>query len=114
MNIPAVLNGDEHMKEILSLAKKHNARIDGHSPGLRGNDAKRYANAGIETDHECYSLEEALEKIEYGMKILIREGSAAKNYDALHKLLENHFDKCMFCTDDCHPDDLLLVIKILK
>lgn len=109
MNFPAVLNGDEKMKKILTLAKKYNAKIDGHSPGLRGKDAKAYASAGIETDHECFTYEEAIDKINSGMKIQIREGSAAKNYDALHKLLKNHADKCMFCTDDCHPDDLLLV-----
>lgn len=107
MNFPGVLNHDKEVMEKLEIAKSCNRPIDGHAPGLRGAAAKKYADAGITTDHECYTLEEALEKLEYGMKILIREGSAAKNYDALHPLLKEHSDSCMFCSDDKHPDSLV-------
>src|SRR5207302_5713465 len=77
------------------------------APGLRGDAARRYAAAGISTDHECVELDEALDKIASGMRILIREGSAAKNFDALHPLLSTHPDSCMFCSDDLHPDSLV-------
>ena len=106
MNFPGVLNEFPEVMEKISIAKKFGVPVDGHAPGLRGNDAKKYIDAGITTDHECYTLEEALEKISYGMKILIREGSAAKNFDALAPLIDSHPDKCMFCSDDKHPDEL--------
>ena len=107
MNYPAVLVNDPLVMDKINLAKLHNLPIDGHAPGLTGKDAHAYAAAGITTDHECTSLEEALDKIEAGMKIIIREGSAAKNYEALHTLIEMHPDKIKFCSDDKHPDDLL-------
>lgn len=108
MNYPGVLHGDESVRAKITLAKKHGKPIDGHAPGLRGESARRYAAAGISTDHECTTLDEALDKIDCGMKILIREGSAAKNFDALHPLLSSHPDSCMFCKDDAHPDSLAI------
>ncbi|MBK9248349.1 MAG: adenine deaminase [Ignavibacteria bacterium] len=107
MNFPGVLFDDPEVMEKIRIAKECGRPIDGHAPGLRGKDAERYANAGITTDHECFTLDEATEKIGYGMKILIREGSAAKNYDALHPLLGTNADVCMFCSDDKHPDALV-------
>jgi len=107
MNYPGVLFKDPEVMAKIALAKKYNMPVDGHAPGLRGEDAKKYIQAGISTDHECFTLEEALEKINYGMKILIREGSAARNFDALHSLLSTHPDMCMLCCDDKHPDELL-------
>jgi adenine deaminase len=82
--------------------------VDGHAPGLRGDDAKKYIAAGISTDHECFTAEEALDKLQWGMKILIREGSAARNFEALVDLLNDHSDNMMFCSDDKHPDSLLI------
>lgn len=108
MNYPGVLYNHPEVMEKIAITKKHHKPIDGHAPGLRGADAKNYIAAGISTDHECYTLEEAQEKIVYGMKILIREGSAARNYDALHSLLKSNPDSVMFCSDDKHPDELLL------
>lgn len=107
MNFPGVLNNDEEILHKISSAKFFNKPIDGHAPGLLGNDAKTYISHGISTDHECTSLQEALDKISYGMKILIREGSAAKNFDALHPLISLFPQMCMFCSDDKHPDSLL-------
>lgn len=107
MNYPGVLYGDEMVLKKLEIAKISGKPIDGHAPGLKGEQAKKYAAAGITTDHECYTLEEALDKIQYGMKILIREGSAAKNFNALHPLFASHPEKLMLCSDDKHPDDLL-------
>lgn len=107
MNYPGVLFSDEMVMEKLRIAKAHGKPIDGHAPGLRGEQAKYYAEAGIMTDHECYTLEEAIEKISYGMKILIREGSAAKNFEALHPLINLYPEFCMFCSDDKHPNDLV-------
>lgn len=107
MNFPGVLFGDEEVKKKLDLAKKYNKVIDGHAPGLKGEDAEKYIKAGISTDHECFTIEEALNKISYGMKILIREGSAAKNFDALIPLIEKYPDMIMFCSDDKHPNDLI-------
>ena len=89
------------------MAKELGKPIDGHAPGVRGADAKKYIDAGITTDHECFTYEEALEKINYGMKILIREGSAAKNFEALIGLLSQFPDRIMFCSDDKHPDELV-------
>ncbi len=107
MNYPGVLLSDPMVMEKIRIAQEQGKPIDGHAPGLRGEKARIYANAGITTDHECYSLEEAIEKIEYGMHILIREGSAAKNFDALHPLINLYPEFCMFCSDDKHPDDLV-------
>ncbi|GHB71824.1 adenine deaminase [Persicitalea jodogahamensis] len=107
MNYPGVLNGDPDMTAKIALARAFNKPIDGHAPGLRGDSACRYAEAGISTDHECFTYEEAREKIDYGMNILIREGSAAKNFDALIPLLAEFPKKIMFCSDDKHPDSLV-------
>ena len=107
MNFPGVLQADEEVMKKIAAAKKSNKPVDGHAPGLRGESAKKYINAGITTDHECFTKEEALDKLQYGMKILIREGSAAKNFDALIDLLNDYPDKIMFCSDDKHPDSLV-------
>lgn len=107
MNFPGVIFDDKEVWAKINAAKKYNKPIDGHAPQLNGNDLIKYISAGISTDHECSTLEEALEKISHGMKIQIREGSAAKNFDTLAPLIELHPDKIMFCTDDTHPDDLL-------
>jgi adenine deaminase len=106
MNFPGVLMGDEHVAAKLALARKYGKPVDGHAPGLRGDDARRYIQAGISTDHECFTLEEATDKASYGMNILIREGSAARNFDTLAPLLNTFPDLVMFCSDDRHPDDL--------
>jgi adenine deaminase len=113
MNYPGVLNSDIEVFKKINSALQHNKPIDGHAPGLMGDEAKKYIEAGrksviISTDHECFTLNEALNKLQHGMHILIREGSAAKNFNALHTLITSHTDKVMFCTDDAHPDDLLL------
>jgi len=108
MNYPGVLFDDEEVLAKIQHAKNNNKPIDGHAPGLRGEDATKYIAAGISTDHECFTYEEALEKLQKGMKVLIREGSAAKNFEALIGLLPEHFENMMFCSDDKHPDDLLL------
>jgi adenine deaminase len=107
MNYPAVLARDPLVLDKISAAQRYGLPVDGHAPGLRGADAHRYASAGISTDHECTTLEEALDKIEAGMRIIIREGSAAKNYNALHSLIGSHPDMVMLCSDDKHPDDLM-------
>jgi adenine deaminase len=107
MNFPGVLNHDDEVFKKINSAKKYNKPVDGHAPGLRGEDARTYIEAGISTDHECFTEEEALDKLKYGMKILIREGSAAKNFDALIELLNDHEDEMMFCSDDKHPDSLV-------
>jgi adenine deaminase len=107
MNYPGVLFKDEEVLLKIKSAQKHNKPIDGHAPGLMGEDAVNYIKAGISTDHECFTLEEALHKLKNGMKILIREGSAAKNFDALAPLLHEHYDNMMFCCDDKHPDELM-------
>lgn len=107
MNYPAVLARDPLVMDKIKAAQHLGLPVDGHAPGLRGSDATQYASAGISTDHECTTLDEALDKIASGMKIIIREGSAAKNYNALHTLLQSHPDKVMFCSDDKHPDDLM-------
>src|SRR5690606_38383013 len=91
----------------ITLAQKFSKQIDGHAPGLRGEQAKAYIEAGMTTDHECFTKEEALDKLKYGMKILIREGSAAKNFEALIDLLNDYPDMMMFCSDDKHPDNLV-------
>lgn len=106
MNFPGVLYGDEEVYKKIASAKKYGKPVDGHAPGLRGDDAKKYIDAGISTDHECFTADEALDKLKYGMKILIREGSAAKNFDALIDLMHEHYAMMMFCSDDKHPDSL--------
>jgi adenine deaminase len=106
MNFPGVINKDPDMVAKINIAQNMGKPIDGHAPGLRGDMARRYIEAGPSTDHECFTNEEALEKLQYGMKILIREGSAAKNFDALINLLPQHYENMMFCSDDKHPDSL--------
>ncbi len=106
MNWPGVLFDDPDVLAKIDAAKEAGRPVDGHAPGLRGDDAARYAAHGISTDHECFTLEEALDKVAVGMKILIREGSAARNFEALHPLLASHSDRVMFCCDDAHPDML--------
>lgn len=108
MNYPGVLFDDDEVLKKIEWAKYFNKPIDGHAPGLRGEDAKKYISAGISTDHECFTYDEALEKLSLGMKVIIREGSAAKNFDALIDLLPEHYENMMFCSDDKHPDDLVL------
>jgi adenine deaminase len=106
MNWPGVLNKDPLVMAKIALAQKYNKVVDGHAPGLKGDQAKQYIEAGISTDHECFTAEEALDKLKYGMKIIIREGSAAKNFDALIDLMNEHWEQMMFCSDDKHPDNL--------
>ena len=108
MNYPGVLFDDSEVLKKVEWAKHFNKPIDGHAPGVTGADISKYISAGISTDHECFTYKEALEKLEKGMKILIREGSAAKNFEALIGLLPEHFERMMFCSDDKHPDDLIL------
>lgn len=107
MNYPGVLYGDKMVSEKLAYARSAGKPIDGHAPGLTGDDAVQYISAGISTDHECFSYDEAKYKLDHGMKILIREGSAAKNYNALIPLFKYRPAQLMFCSDDKHPDDLL-------
>ncbi len=107
MNFPGVLHDEEEVMQKIAAAKKYGKPVDGHAPGLRGPLAKKYIDAGISTDHECFTAEEALDKLRHGMKILIREGSAAKNFDALVPLMDIHFANMMFCSDDKHPDSLV-------
>ncbi|MBC7650622.1 MAG: adenine deaminase [Deinococcales bacterium] len=107
MNFPGVLSGDEEVMKKIASAKVLGKPIDGHAPGLTGEDAKRYIDSGISTDHECFTKKEALEKLGFGIKIIIREGSAAKNFDALIDLLNDHPNDMMFCSDDKHPDSLV-------
>jgi adenine deaminase len=106
MNFPGVLHNDAMVMAKIKSAQKYNKPVDGHAPGLRGEAAKKYIAAGISTDHECFTIEEALEKLEYGMHILIREGSAAKNFEALYPLIDSHTSHIMLCSDDKHPDSL--------
>ena len=119
MNYPGVLFNDEEVMKKIFYAHASGKPVDGHAPGLKGDDALTYIKAGITTDHECFTLDEAVFKLENGMKILIREGSAAKNFEALHPLIRMNSDRVMFCSDDKHPDELLkghinqLVIRAL-
>lgn len=106
MNFPGVLNDDKEVFAKLSSAKKYNKPVDGHAPGLKGNDAEKYAQAGISTDHECFTTEEALDKMKSGMFVQIREGSAARNFESLIELMGEYSDKIMLCSDDKHPNDL--------
>ena len=107
MNYPGVLSKDDEVLKKIAASKAAGKPVDGHAPGLHGMEAVQYAEAGISTDHECFTLDEALDKIAAGMHILIREGSAAKNFEALHPLLRLHPGRVMFCSDDKHPDDLV-------
>ncbi len=107
MNFPGVLHHDEEVIKKIAAAKKYNKPVDGHAPGLRGEAAKKYIDAGISTDHECFTAEEASDKLSFGMKILIREGSAARNFEALIDLVNDHYENMMFCSDDKHPDSLV-------
>jgi len=108
MNFPGVLFKDAEVMKKIAAAHRLKKPVDGHAPGLRGEKAKQYIDAGISTDHECFTAEEALDKLGYGMKIIIREGSAAKNFEALIPLLNDHAAMMMFCSDDKHPDSLVL------
>lgn len=116
MNFPGVINEDEEVMKKINAAIDKSKPIDGHAPLLSGNDIEKYVDAGISTDHECTNIDEAREKIKHGMKILIREGSAAKDFDALWPLLLENPDKLMFCTDDLHPDHFIKghINKIVK
>jgi len=107
MNFPGVLYQDDEVMKKISAAHQAGKPVDGHAPGLRGEEAKKYIAAGISTDHECFTIDEALDKLGFGMKILIREGSAAKNFEALYPLLDSHTNNIMLCSDDKHPDSLL-------
>lgn len=108
MNYPGVLFDDDEVMKKIQWAKHFNKPVDGHAPGLRGEEAKKYISAGISTDHECFTFEEAQEKLSLGMKVIIREGSAAKNFEALIDLLPENYENMMFCSDDKHPDDLIV------
>ncbi len=107
MNFPGALHEDPEVMEKIAAARRLGKPVDGHAPGLRGEDARTYISRGISTDHECFTLEEALEKLSYGMKIIIREGSAARNFEALAPLVDSHPEMVMFCSDDKHPDSLV-------
>jgi adenine deaminase len=106
MNFPGVLSKDPEVMKKIAAAKELNKPVDGHAPGLKGNEAQQYIAAGISTDHECFTFEEAEFKLKNGMKVLIREGSAARNFEALIPLLKDFPDIMMFCSDDKHPDSL--------
>ena len=106
MNYPGVINEDPEIMRKIAAAQRYGKPIDGHAPAVTGTDLQKYVSAGITTDHECFRLEGALEKISLGMKILIREGSAARNFEPLIPLMATHPDKLMFCSDDKHPDEL--------
>jgi adenine deaminase len=107
MNFPEVLHKEEEVMKKIRAAHMAGKPVDGHAPGIRGGAAKQYIQSGISTDHECFTIEEALDKLSWGMKILIREGSAAKNFEALYELLDDHPHMTMLCSDDKHPDSLL-------
>ena len=108
MNYPGVLFDDEEVLKKIAWAKHFNKPVDGHAPGLRGAPIEKYIASGISTDHECFTYDEAAEKLSLGMKVLIREGSAAKNFEALIDLLPENYSNMMFCSDDKHPDDLIV------
>ena len=107
MNFPGVLHQDTEVMQKIKAAHAIGKPVDGHAPGLMGALAKQYIEAGISTDHECFTMEEAVDKLSFGMHILIREGSAAKNFEALYELIDDHPKKIMLCSDDKHPDSLL-------
>lgn len=108
MNYPGVLFDDAEVLRKIAWAKHFEKPVDGHAPGLHGDAVRKYIGAGITTDHECFTFEEAQEKLSLGMKVIIREGSAAKNFEALIDLLPENYDNMMFCSDDKHPDDLIV------
>jgi adenine deaminase len=108
MNYPAVIHRNEEMMQKINASHKVNKTVDGHAPGVTGKDLQQYISAGISTDHECFTYNEGLEKLKLGMKVIIREGSAAKNFEALIPLLADFPKQIMFCSDDKHPDDLLV------
>ena len=116
MNYPGVLNGDSEVMRKIEAALRNGKPVDGHAPGLTGQQRQQYAAAGITTDHECSTIEEGRSCIESGMKVIIRECSAAKDYERLKALIKEHPDMVMLCTDDCHPDDLVRghINKIVK
>lgn len=120
MNYPGVIAGNPEVIAKIEAAQRRQLPVDGHAPGLRGNEVARYLNRGISTDHECVTLDEAIEKTEAGCQIAIREGSAARNFEALWPLIDQFPDACFFCSDDKHPDELLvghineLVAKALR
>jgi len=107
MNFPGVINNDPDVMAKIALAKRYKKPVDGHAPGLRGEGLEKYIRAGISTDHESFTYDEGKEKISLGMNILVREGSAAKNFDALSPLIAQYPSRCMLCSDDLHPDDLV-------
>jgi adenine deaminase len=107
MNFPGVLHDDPEVMAKIAAAKEREKPVDGHCPGLRGDALAKYIAAGISTDHESRAYDEGLEKLERGMKLIIREGSAAKDFEALHSLIERYSERCMFCSDDKHPDELV-------
>jgi adenine deaminase len=108
MNFPGAIQGDEEVLKKIAAAHHLGKPVDGHAPGLSGEGLVQYINRGISTDHECFTLKEAKEKLSLGMKIIIREGSAAKNFEALISLVDEHPDRIMFCSDDKHPDGLVV------
>lgn len=108
MNWPGTVNRDPVVMEKIRISQKYGKPIDGHAPGLMGELAEKYVSAGPSTDHECFTYEEALGKIKLGMKISIREGSAAKNFEALIDLIDDYPEMIMFCSDDKHPDNLVI------
>ncbi len=109
MNFPGIIGADDHTVSKIVASQKHHKKIDGHAPGLSGKDLNAYIAAGVYSDHECADLDDAMEKLRRGQFIMIREGTAARNLEALVPLIksDNYFDRCMFCTDDKHPSDLL-------
>lgn len=107
MNYPGVINRDPEVMAKVELAHRLGKEVDGHAPGVMGEDAIKYIEAGITTDHECFTKEEALHKLKHGMKIIIREGSAAKNFEALYTLIDEYPEMVMLCSDDKHPNDLM-------
>ena len=107
MNYPGVINDDPEVMKKIEAAKRNGKPIDGHAPLVTGKDIKKYIDTGISTDHECYAADDALEKVKHGMKIQIREGSAAKNFEALIPLMAQYPEMLMFCSDDKHPNELL-------
>ena len=107
MNYKGVIEFDPEVMRKIGIANEYNKPIDGHAPGLKGDDLEKYVGVGVTTDHECTTREDALHKLKLGMIILIREGSAAKNFDELIPLAKEHYQHMAFCTDDKHPDDLI-------
>ena len=109
MNFPGIISADGSTVAKIVASQAHHKKIDGHAPGLKGNDLNAYIAAGVYSDHECADVEDAMAKLKLGQFIMIREGTAAKNLEALMPLIrsEKYFDRCMFCTDDKHPSDLL-------